>query len=61
MNTNSPLKIADKVIATIAQRGFKKKVIAEQIGMSRQTFDTRLKKNSFENSEIAALERLGLI
>jgi predicted XRE-type DNA-binding protein len=61
MNTNSTLRIADKVKANITQRGFKKKAIAEQIGISRQTFDTRLKGNCFQDAEIIALKRLGII
>lgn len=60
MNTSSPVKIADKVKATIA-RGFKKKAIAEQIGISRPTFDNRLKDNCWQHGEIEKLRQLGII
>lgn len=60
MNTTSPLKIADKVRAVIG-RGWKKKAIAEQIGISRPTFDARLQNNAWEMSEINALKQLGIL
>ncbi|GAA4299594.1 hypothetical protein [Nibribacter koreensis] len=60
MNTSSPIKIADRVRATI-ERGFKKKAIAEHIGLSRPTFDARLKDNSWQHAEIEKLIRLGII
>lgn len=60
MNTTSAIKNADKVQAAI-NRGWKKKALAEQIGISRPTFDARLKKNDWEYSEINALKNLGIL
>jgi DNA-binding Xre family transcriptional regulator len=60
MNTTSSLKIATKVKATI-ELGFKKTVLAEKVGISRQKLDARLKDNSWQDAEINALRRLGII
>lgn len=60
MNTISNLKIANKVKATI-EIGLKKTVLAEKIGLSRQKLDSRLKDNRWEDAEINALRRLGII
>jgi DNA-binding Xre family transcriptional regulator len=60
MNTNFRVKTADKVKAAI-EKGWKKKAIAEQIGISRPTFDSRLKDNCWQFSEINALKQLGIL
>lgn len=54
------LKISSKVQASI-DKGFKKKSIAKLIGVSKPTFDSRLKDNSWQISEIITLEKNGII
>lgn len=60
MNTTLRLKTADKVKEAI-ERGYKKKALAEQIGISRPTFDSRLKDNCWQFSELAALKQIGIL
>ena len=60
MNTTLSLKTADKVKAAI-KRGYKKKALAKQIGISRPTFDSRLKDNCWQFSELNALKQMGII
>jgi DNA-binding Xre family transcriptional regulator len=60
MNTTRMVKTADKVKAAI-ERGYKKKALAEQIGIARTTFDNRLKDNSWLDAELSKLQNLGII
>lgn len=60
MNTHIPAKTAAKVQAAI-DRGFKKKAIAAMVGLSRPTFDARLKTNYWLPAEREALRRNGII
>ena len=58
MNTGKPIKVS---VQEAINRGYKKVAIARQIGISRQTFDTRLKDNRWQNSEISALKSIGIL
>lgn len=58
--TDELTKIAIKVQAAI-DGGYKKRAIAERIGISRPTFDSRLKDNCWQIDEIIALKKMGII
>ena len=60
METITNIKTADKVLAFIRD-GYKKKALSEKLGITRQTFDTRLKDNAWKDNELATLRRLGII
>lgn len=60
MNTTLRVKTADKVKAAI-EKGYKKKALAAQIGISRPTFDSRLKDNCWQVSELVALKQIGIL
>jgi len=55
------MKTATLLEQTIINEGRKKKWIAIQLGMSRPTLDSRIKDNSFTDSEINRLKELQLI
>ena len=55
------MKIAKQLEKTIIAGGRKKKWVAQQLGISRPTLDSRIKDNSFTDIEISRLKELQLI
>ena len=60
MQTVRALTISKRVEAALS-RGFKKKLLVEATGLSFNTFQKRLKDNSWENADIQKLEATGVI
>ena len=58
--TDELTKIASKVQAAI-DGGYKKKAIAARLGITRPTFDSRLKDNCWQIKEIIILKTMGIV
>ena len=55
------MKYSDTVKLAIKQQGRKKNWLAEQLGISRPTLDSRLKDNAWTTTELNKLVELKLI
>ena len=52
-------KTSEKILIWMKRESFTQEHLASNIGITRQTFITRMKDNSFKTSEIVKLYELG--